>query len=155
MGAARRLTVAAVGLVALATVGGAAFSVVALSTSTDAAFRERSHPSSDAARPAGVPTVAGTEAARPASSTAPLVTVTPEPLAIRARREPLMIFGLVRSAGVIERMIAVTRSKCLSSSSASWSFICPMPGIIPLPMPRGSSSGELYEVMISSPSLTV
>ena len=28
-------------------------------------------------------------------------------------------------------MIAVTRSKCLSSSSASWSFIWPMPGIMP------------------------
>ena len=35
------------------------------------------------------------------------MTVTPEPLAMRARREPLMIFGLVRSPGVIERMIAV------------------------------------------------
>ncbi len=51
-------------------------------------------------------------------------------MAIRARREPLMIFGLLRSPGVIDRMIAVTRSKCLSSSSASWSFICPMPGIM-------------------------
>ena len=58
------------------------------------------------------------------------ITVTPEPLAMRARREPLMIFGLVRSPGVIDRMIAVTLSKCLSSSSASWSFIWPMPGIM-------------------------
>jgi peptidoglycan hydrolase-like protein with peptidoglycan-binding domain len=79
MGAARRLTVAAVGLVALATAGGAAFSVVALSTSTDAAFRERSHPSTGAARPTSRPTVAGIEAARPSSGTTSRVTVTPEP----------------------------------------------------------------------------
>ena len=83
MGAARRLRVAAVGLVALATVGGAAFSVVALSTSTDAAFRERSHASA-AGLPSRAPTVAGTEAARPAASTAPRVTVkrapAPEPV---------------------------------------------------------------------------
>ncbi len=78
MGAARRLTTAAVGLLALATVGGAAFSVVALSTSTDAAFRERSHPSA-AARPTSSPTVAGTQASRPAASTAPRTTVTPKP----------------------------------------------------------------------------
>ncbi|CAN5448716.1 hypothetical protein BH10ACT10_BH10ACT10_07480 [soil metagenome] len=79
MGAPRRLTTAAVGLLALATVGGAAFSFVALSTSTDAAFRERSHVSTSTARPSSTPTVAGTEASRPASSTAPRFTVTPKP----------------------------------------------------------------------------
>src|SRR5205814_3814207 len=41
------------------------------------------------------------------------VTVTPEPFAMRTRRDPLMIFGLVRSPGVMDRMIAVIRSKCL------------------------------------------
>ena len=37
-------------------------------------------------------------------STRPLTVATsvPEPFAIRARREPLMMFGSVRSAGVIE-----------------------------------------------------
>ena len=78
MSASRRLTTAAVGLLALATIGGAAFSVVALSTSTDAAFRERSHPSPASARPTATPTVAGTQATRRASS-APRVTVTPKP----------------------------------------------------------------------------
>ena len=79
MGAARRLTVAAVGVLALATVGGAAFSVLALSTSTDAAFRERSRPSPVAAGATSAPTVAGTQASVPSSSTAPRVTVTPKP----------------------------------------------------------------------------
>ena len=32
------------------------------------------------------------------------VTVTPEPAAIRARREPLSSFGFARSCGVIDRM---------------------------------------------------
>jgi peptidoglycan hydrolase-like protein with peptidoglycan-binding domain len=86
MGAARRLAMAAVGVVALATAGGATLSVLAVSTSTDAAFRERSHPFPVEARPTvaptaaearptvaptAAPTVAGTEAAR--------VTVTPKP----------------------------------------------------------------------------
>jgi hypothetical protein len=42
-------------------------------------------------------------------------TVTPEPLAMRARREPLRILGLRRSAGVIDWMIAATRSISRSS----------------------------------------
>jgi len=33
-------------------------------------------------------------------------TVVPEPLAMRSRREPLMIFGFCRSPGVIERTMA-------------------------------------------------
>src|SRR5690606_26802148 len=45
-------------------------------------------------------------------------TWTPEPLAMRSRREALMIFGLARSAGVIPRMIACSRSSCFSSARA-------------------------------------
>src|SRR5690606_19158900 len=41
--------------------------------------------------------------------------VVPEPLAMRARREPLMILGFCRSAGVIERTIASMRSTSRSS----------------------------------------
>src|SRR5699024_11802203 len=44
-------------------------------------------------------------------SSSPLIslTVVPEPRAIRERREPLMIFGLARSAGVIDCTIASMR----------------------------------------------
>ena len=52
------------------------------------------------------------------------VTVTPEPLAMRTRREALMIFGLARSPGVIDRMIAAIRSKSLVVDLPSCSFIC-------------------------------
>ena len=45
---------------------------------------------------------------------------------MRSRREPLMIFGSARSAGVMPRMIACSRSSCLSSTCASASFICPV-----------------------------
>ena len=41
MNMARRLVTATTGLVALATAGGATYAVYALSTSTDAAFRDR------------------------------------------------------------------------------------------------------------------
>jgi hypothetical protein len=50
-------------------------------------------------------------------------TVTPEPLAMRSRREALMIFGSARSCGVMPRMMACTRSSWLSSTAASASFI--------------------------------
>ncbi len=43
------------------------------------------------------------------------LTVTPEPRAIRARREPLICLGWLRSKGVIERTIASTRSNSRSS----------------------------------------
>ena len=59
------------------------------------------------------------------------LTSTPEPLAIRARREPLMIVGSWRSAGVIDLMIAAVRSTSRSSMLLIWSFICPMPGSMP------------------------
>ena len=39
---------------------------------------------------------------------------TPEPLAMRARREPLMILGLRRSSGVMDRTMASARSRSLS-----------------------------------------
>ena len=45
-------------------------------------------------------------------------TSVPEPLAIRARREPFRIFGSSRSAGVIDRMIASSRSTSRSSMLA-------------------------------------
>ncbi len=72
------------------------------------------------------------------------VTLTPEPRAMRARREPLMIFGSWRSAGVIERMIAATRSRSRSSTWLSCSRICPMPGI----MPRRFLSGPILRTII-------
>ena len=46
----------------------------------------------------------------------------PEPLAMRARREPSIIFGLARSAGVIDWMIASIRSISRSSKFSSWSL---------------------------------
>ena len=57
MSMARRLVTATTGLVALATAGGATYAVYALSTSTDAAFRDRATPSPVAAQPS--PTVPG------------------------------------------------------------------------------------------------
>ena len=60
------------------------------------------------------------------------VTVRPEPLAMRDRREPSMSFGSARSAGVIDWMIAWIRSISRSSKSASWSRNWPMPGSIPM-----------------------
>ena len=56
---------------------------------------------------------------------------------MRSRREPLMIFGLSRSAGVIERMIAAVRSRSLSSIWLIASFIWPMPGSMPSMLPIG------------------
>ncbi len=58
-------------------------------------------------------------------------TVTPEPYAMRARREPSMIFGSRRSSGVIERMIASVRSISRSSNCSSSLRCCAMPGIMP------------------------
>ncbi len=57
--------------------------------------------------------------------------VTPEPLAMRERRDPLICLGWLRSNGVIERTIASTRSNSFSSNASIWAFIWPMPGIIP------------------------
>ena len=59
------------------------------------------------------------------------LTSTPEPRAIRARREPSMILGLSRSAGVIEWMIASIRSTSFSSMLLIWSLISPIPGSMP------------------------
>ena len=53
--------------------------------------------------------------AKRSSSWLTSVTLTPEPLAIRTRREALMILELTRSAGVIDRMIAAVRSRSRSS----------------------------------------
>ncbi len=50
-------------------------------------------------------------------------TVDPEPLAMRSRREALMIFGSARSAGVMDWMIAAVRSMSRSSTFARASFI--------------------------------
>src|SRR5690625_1005188 len=59
------------------------------------------------------------------------VTVVPEPRAMRERREPLMIRGLLRSSGVIERTMASMRSTSRSSKFSSASRIWPAPGSIP------------------------
>ncbi len=50
---------------------------------------------------------------------------------MRSRREPLSTFGLRRSTGVIERMMASVRSRSFSSKSSSCCFMWPMPGSIP------------------------
>ena len=64
-------------------------------------------------------------------------TCTPEPLAMRLRREALRILGFSRSAGVMPRMMAWMRSSCFSSTmSAIWS-ICLPPGSILSRLPRG------------------
>jgi hypothetical protein len=59
--------------------------------------------------------------------------VVPDPCAIRFRREPSIIVGSARSAGVIERMIASTRSSSRSSmfTSRSCFIALPIPGIRP------------------------
>jgi peptidoglycan hydrolase-like protein with peptidoglycan-binding domain len=75
MSMVRRLATVTAGLVALATAGGAAYAVFAVSTSTDAAFRDRAAPSPVAASP----TVLGTQTSRPRVSTAPTPTVAPKP----------------------------------------------------------------------------
>ena len=49
---------------------------------------------------------------------------------MRARREPLICLGWLRSNGVIDRTIASTRSNSRSSRESSWSRIPCMPGII-------------------------
>ncbi len=69
--------------------------------------------------------------AKRSSSWLTSVAVVPEPLAMRARREPLMILGASRSAGVIERTIASIRSTSRSSKFSIASRICPMPGSMP------------------------
>ena len=58
-------------------------------------------------------------------------TVVPEPLAMRSRREPLMIFGLRRSPGVIERTMASAWSRSLSLTCESSSLFFAAPGIMP------------------------
>ena len=51
---------------------------------------------------------------------------------MRARREPSMIFGLARSAGVIDRISAWTRSISRSSKFSICSLNWPIPGSIPM-----------------------
>ena len=75
MSMVRRLATVTAGLVALATAGGAAYAVFAVSTSTDAAFRDRAAPSPVAASP----TVLGTQTARPRVRIAATPTVTAKP----------------------------------------------------------------------------
>ena len=69
--------------------------------------------------------------AKRSSSWLTSVVVVPEPRAMRARREPLMIFGARRSAGVMDRTIASMRSTSRSSKFSIASRICPMPGSMP------------------------
>src|SRR5690554_2405367 len=58
----------------------------------------------------------------------------PEPLAMRTLRLCLRMSGLTRSAFVIDWMMAICRPNILSSrpAAAIWSFILPMPGIMPM-----------------------
>ena len=64
---------------------------------------------------------------------------TPEPLAMRARREPLMIFGLRRSSGVMDRTMASARSRSLSLTCSICSRYLPAPGSMPSRFPIGPS----------------
>ncbi len=70
-------------------------------------------------------------------ATSPMAT--PEPLAMRARREPLMIFGLRRSSGVMDRTMASARSRSLSLTCSSSSRCRPAPGSMPSRFPIGPS----------------
>ena len=70
--------------------------------------------------------------------------VTPEPPAIRARREPLMILGLRRSSGVIDCTIAVARSRSLSLTWLSSSLLRPAPGSMPSRLPIGPSLRTIW-----------
>ena len=73
-----------------------------------------------------------------ASSWFTICTDVPEPSAILRRRDPLMILGLRRSAGVMDWMIALLRR--MAALSASSTFI-PLrrlkPEIISITLPRG------------------
>ena len=64
--------------------------------------------------------------------------VVPEPLATRRLRLPSSSFGLRRSLGVIEPMMArICLKFLLAATSSIWPLILPMPGIMPIspPMP--------------------
>ena len=67
-------------------------------------------------------------------------TVRPEPLAIRSRRCPLMMSGLLRSFGVIESTMASTCFIFLSSTLAAWSIA----GLMPGSRPRTFLSGPIF-----------
>ena len=65
-------------------------------------------------------------------------TDVPEPWAILRRRDPLMIRGLRRSAGVMDWIMALLRRMMESSiSSMSIPFMRLNPGIISITLPRG------------------
>jgi ATP-dependent DNA ligase I len=66
-------------------------------------------------------------------------TATPEPLAMRDRREPLMILGLRRSSGVMDRTMASARSRSLSLTCSISSRCFPAPGSMPRIFPIGPS----------------
>ena len=72
-------------------------------------------------------------------------TVVPEPLAMRRRREPLISSGRRRSSGVIERMIASTRSSSFSSTCSLESWWPARPGIIP----SSEVSGPILRIRLS------
>src|SRR5215210_7310656 len=72
-------------------------------------------------------------------------TVVPEPLAMRRRREPLISSGRRRSSGVIERMIASTRSSSRSSTCSLESWWPARPGIIP----SSEVSGPILRIRLS------
>src|SRR4051812_37989295 len=64
-------------------------------------------------------------------------TLVPDPRAIRRRREPLMIAGFARSSGVIEVMMACSRSSSRSSTFRLPRPRLPIPGSIFSRLPSG------------------
>ena len=75
------------------------------------------------------------------SSALTCAVVVPLPAAMRARRDPLIVDGSCRSAGVIEQMIASTRPSSPSSISACRSSLG-MPGS----MPTMLDSGPIFRI---------
>ena len=78
---------------------------------------------------------------------------TPEPLAIRARREPLMTFGLRRSSGVMDRTMASARSRSLSLTCSICSRYLPAPGSMPSRFPIGPSLRTMASCSTKSSSV--
>jgi hypothetical protein len=80
-------------------------------------------------------------------------TATPDPLAMRARREPLMIFGSRRSCGVMDRTIASARSRSRSLTWASSSRFFAAPGSMPSRFPIGPSLRTIESCSTKSSSV--
>ena len=66
---------------------------------------------------------------------------------MRARREPSISFGLSRSPGVIDWMIAWMRSISFSSKFSSWSRNWPIPGSIPMIFGHRAELADLLHLL--------